>query len=262
MKNYVIKTITPFIFGALLLYLLWFAIVTVVSPPQYILPHPASVLKELASKPSVFLYHTWITTIAFGNGLMIGLILSFVLSVLTVRSRGLAAIISPLMVIMQSVPKIALAPIFIIWFGYGLGPKIVIAALISFFPLYINLVGGMKSVDSEFLDYAATLQLSPWTTIFKIRLPFAVPFFFAALKMAVIYSVVGAIVGEFVGSDKGLGFLIIQGDLSFNSVLLFAAIHILVLIGVILYLGVTLLEAWALQWKIDDKEGVGFMVTA
>ena len=88
------------------------------------------------------------------------------------------------------------------------------------------------------------------------------PYFFAALKMAAIYSVVGAIVGEFVGSDKGLGYLIIQGDLSFDSALLFAAIHVLVAIGVILYLGVSLLEIWALRWKVGDKEDLGFMVTA
>jgi NitT/TauT family transport system permease protein len=211
--------------------------------------------------PTVFLRHTWVTTVAFGNGLLIGLALSFVFSIFTIRSMRLAAVISPLMVIVQSVPKIALAPLFIIWFGYGLGPKIVIAALVSFFPLYINLVGGMRALDSELLDYAATVRLSPWKTIFKVRLPFAMPYFYAALKMAVIYSVVGAVVGEFVGSDKGLGYLIIQGDLSFDSVLLFAALHILVAIGVVLYLGVTLLEMWALRWKVADKDDLGYMVT-
>lgn len=262
MKRYVYNLVLPFIVGALFIYLVWFVAVVLISPPQYILPHPWSVLERLASMPSVFLHHTWITTLAFGNGLLIGLVLAFALSLLTIRSRRLGAVISPLMVIVQSVPKIALAPLFIIWFGYGLAPKVVIAALVSFFPLYINLVGGMRAVDSELLDYAATLHLSPLTTILKIRLPFAMPFFFAGLKMAAIYSVVGAIVGEFVGSDKGLGFLIIQGDLSFDSVLLFAALHILVAIGVILYLAVALLEVWALRWKVGDGEDVGFMVTA
>jgi NitT/TauT family transport system permease protein len=261
-KKYLFKTLMPFGLGALLIYLLWFAAVVLISPPQYILPHPLSVLRKLASMPTVFLRNTWVTMLAFGNGLLIGLALSFVLSVLTIRSRQLAAVITPLMVIVQSVPKIALAPLFIIWFGYGLGPKIVIAALVSFFPLYINLVGGMQAVDLEFLDYAATLRLTPWKTIMKVRLPFATPYFFAALKMAVIYSVVGAIVGEFVGSDKGLGYLIIQGDLSFDSPLLFASLHILVIIGVVLYLGVTILEYWALRWKVEGKDDLGFMVTA
>ncbi|MCX7049723.1 MAG: ABC transporter permease [Candidatus Sumerlaeota bacterium] len=262
MKLYLLKAIFPFLLGAILIYAFWFLAVILIHPAPYILPHPLSVLEKLLSMPGQFLYHTWITTLAFGSGLLIGLVLAFIFSVLSIRSEKLAALISPLMVIMQSVPKIALAPLFVIWFGYGLGPKVVIAALISFFPIYINLVGGMRAVDNEFLDYAATLRMSPWSTIFKIRLPFALPYFFAALKMAAIYSVVGAIVGEFVGSDKGLGYLIIQGDLSFDSALLFAAIHVLVAIGVILYLGVSLLEIWALRWKVGDSENVGFMVTA
>jgi NitT/TauT family transport system permease protein len=262
MKRYALSTIIPFLLGVVVIYVVWFLAVILVHPPQYILPNPVTVLQKLLVMRGQFLYHTWITTLAFGCGLLIGLVLAFFLSFLTIRSAKLAALISPLMVIMQSVPKIALAPLFIIWFGYGLGPKVVIAALISFFPIYINLVGGMKAVDKEFLDYAATLRMSPWATIFKIRLPFAMPFFFAALKMAAIYSVVGAIVGEFVGSDRGLGYLIIQGDLSFDSALLFAAIHVLVAIGVILYLGVSLLEIWTLRWKVGDNEEVGFMVTA
>jgi NitT/TauT family transport system permease protein len=262
MKRYMLKMILPFLLGVIAIYALWFAIVVMVHPPSYILPHPFSVFKRFASMPGEFLRHTWITTLEFANGLLIGLVLASIFSFLTIRSSKLAALISPLMIIMQSVPKIALAPLFIIWFGYGLGPKVVIAALISFFPLYINLVGGMKAVDNEYLDYAATLRMTPWSTILKIRLPFALPFFFAALKMATIYSVVGAIVGEFVGSDKGLGYLIIQGDLSFDSALLFAAIHVLVAIGIVLYLGVSLLEIWALRWKIGKEQEIGFMVTA
>jgi NitT/TauT family transport system permease protein len=261
MQRYLTKTIAPFVLGTILLYVLWFAIVAVVSPPKFILPHPLDVLRKMASMPAALWRHTLVTSVEFGVGIIIGLVVAFAFSFLTLRSTRLAAVISPLMVIVQSVPKIALAPLFIIWFGYGLGPKIVIATLVSFFPLYVNLVGGMQAVDSELLDYAATLRLSPWRTIFKIRLPFAMPFFFAALKMAAIYSVVGAVVGEFVGSDKGLGYLIIQGDLSFDSVLLFAAIQILVAIGVTLYLGVTLLEIWALRWRLGSKEDVGFMVT-
>ena len=262
MKRYLVNLLVPFIFGTVLIYFVWFTAVVVISPPAYILPHPFAVLRKLGSMPGVFLGHTWVTALAFGNGLLIGLILACGLAFLTMRSQRLAAVIGPLMVIVQSVPKIALAPLFIIWLGYGLGPKVVMAALVSFFPIYVNLVGGMQAVDNELVDYGATLGLSPWKTMFKIRLPFAMPYFFAALKMAVIYSVVGAIVGEFVGSDKGLGYLIIQGDLQFDSALLFAALHILVAIGVVLYLGVAIVEVWALRWRLGEREDVGFMVTA
>lgn len=262
MNRHLRKTIIPFVVGALVVYAVWFIAVLLVKPPEYLLPHPVKVLSRLWSMPGVFLLHTWITTKEFGLGLLIGVGLAFALAFLTVRSAGLASVIGPLMVIMQSVPKIALAPLFVIWFGYGLGPKVVIAALISFFPIYVNLVGGMRAVDPEFLDYAATLRLPPWNTMMRVQLPFAMPFFFAALKMAVIYSVVGAIVGEFVGADKGLGYLIMQGDLSFDSTLLFAAMHILVAMGIVLYLLVTLVEARMLRWRNGNRDEVGFMVSA
>ena len=206
--------------------------------------------------------HTWVTTLEFGVGLLLGLTSGFLLACLTIWSKTLDAVISPLMVILQSIPKVGLAPLFVIWFGYGLGPKIVIAVLISFFPIFINLVGGMKAIDKDYTDYALTLKMGVWETILRIRIPFAVPYFFAALKMAAIYSVVGAIVGEFVGADKGLGYLIIQGDLNFNTPLLFASLHILVFIGIVLYLGVSLLENRVLRWKNGDQDTVGFMVTA
>lgn len=251
-----------FLGGLAVLYAVWFTAIVLLKPAPYILPHPVDVWRTLVAVRGELLRHTWVTTQEFGLGFILGLLGAFLLSCLSVRSDRLDAMISPLAVIMQSVPKIALAPLFIIWFGYGMGPKIVIAALISFFPLFINLTGGMKSVDSEYLDYAATLRMRPWSVILRIRLPFAMPFFFAALKMAVIYSVVGAIVGEFVGADRGLGYLIIQADLSFNSALLFAAIHVLVLIGITLYGGVALLEGWVLRWKTGNQMGLGILATA
>ena len=210
--------------------------------------------------PGELLRHTWVTTIEFGLGFFIGLIVAFGLAFLSVWSHKLDAGISPMMVMMQSVPKVALAPLFIIWFGYGLGPKIIIAALVSFFPIYINLVGGMKAIDAEYLDYAATLCMPRSSVIFRICLPFSMPYFFAALKMASIYSIVGAIVGEFVGADKGLGYVIIQADLSFNSAMLFAGIHILVALGIVIYFVVSVLEIAVLKWKADEQD-IGYMVT-
>jgi NitT/TauT family transport system permease protein len=261
MLKYLLKSVGSFLLGVFVVYALWSAIVLLVHPAEYLLPHPLAVWRVLLSMPGELLWHTWITTIEFGLGFLIGLVVAFGLACMSVGSRRLDAVISPMMVIMQSVPKIALAPLFIIWFGYGLGPKVVIAALVSFFPVYVNLVGGMKAVDTEYLDYAATLRMSRPATIFRIRLPYAMPFFFAALKMAAIYSIVGAIVGEFVGADKGLGYLIIQADLSFNSAMLFAGIHILVAMGIVLYLAVSVLEIAVLRWKSGTQESFGYMVT-
>ena len=261
MGRYLIKTVGSFVLGTLVVYAVWFAVVLIARPAEFILPHPSAVWRIFMAMPGELLRHTWVTTIEFGLGFLIGLAVAFGLACLSVWSRMLDAMISPMMVIMQSVPKIALAPLFIIWFGYGLGPKIVIAALVSFFPIFINLTGGMKAIDSEYLDYAATLGMSRPATIFRIRLPYAMPFFFAALKMAAIYSVVGAIVGEFVGADRGLGYIIIQADLSFNSAMLFAGIHILVALGIVLYLAVSVIEIGTLRWKSVDQDSMGYMVT-
>jgi len=257
-----VKTAVPFLVGVIVIYGFWFGGVLLLNPPEYILPHPARVVERMVAMPGILLRHTLTTTIEFSVGFVGGLAVAVLLACLAAWSRKLDALVSPLMVILQSVPKVGLAPLFVIWFGYGLGPKIVIAGLISFFPIFVNLAGGMKATDQEYLDYGATLGLGTWSIIYRIRLPFAMPFFFAALKMAAIYSVVGAIVGEFVGADKGLGYLIIQGDLTFDSPLLFAALHILVAIGIVLYLGVTVIESRVLRWQGEDRDAIGFMVTA
>jgi NitT/TauT family transport system permease protein len=257
-----LRVALPFLVGTAVIYALWICVMVIVRPAEYILPSPISVFSRLFTLKSEMLRHTGVTCLESGVGFSIGLVFSCILACLTVASRKLDAIISPLVVIMQSIPKIGLAPLFVIWFGYGYGPKIAIAALVSFFPVLVNLVGGMKAVNPEYLDYAATLKMRTLGVIFHVRLPFAMPYFFAAMKMAVIYCFVGAVVGEFVGADAGLGYLIIQGDLSFDTALLFAAIHILAGIGVVLYLAVSLMETWFLRWMGDGNENMGFVVTA
>lgn len=260
--NWFKRKAMPFLVGAAVLYALWAVAVLVFRPPTYILPTPTAVFARFAATPLEIVRHTFVTVFEFSFGLLVGVATAFVAAILSVWSKRLDSILSPFAVMMQSVPKVGLAPLFVIWFGYGYAPKIVIAAMIAFFPIYMNLIGGMKAADQDLVDYAATLRMSRWKVIWKIQLPFAVPFFFAAMKMAAIYSVVGAIVGEFVGADKGLGYLIIQGDLNFDSPLLFVAIHILILIGVTLYLTIDFVETRMISWQPSRSHDVGYVTTA
>jgi len=257
----VLREIAFFVAGAVSLYGAWIVAVILLRPPEFLLPHPVAVWRRFFDLSNEIIAHTLTTATEFGLGFSIGLVCAIMFSVLTISSRHLEAIISPFTVILQSVPKIGLAPLFVVWFGYGLGPKIVISALISFFPIYVNLVGGMKMVEKSFVEYAESLRLSRWETIYRIRLPYALPYFLASLRMAGIYSVVGAVVGEFVGADKGLGYLILQGDLSFDTPLLFAALHVLIIIGILIHIGISILEAVSLRWRGTTGD-VGFFATA
>jgi NitT/TauT family transport system permease protein len=148
----------------------------------------------------------------------------------------------PFLVVAQILPKIAFAPLFLIWFGFGLMPKIVIAALIAFFPIVINMAKGLTSVDGEMLEYMDSLGASAREKFFKISLPWAMPYIFAALKISITLAIVGAVVGEFVAAGEGLGYVINAANISLDTTLMFAAIVVLSVLGVALFLVIVLLE--------------------
>jgi len=142
----------------------------------------------------------------------------------------------------QVVPKVALAPIFIIWFGHGLQPKIIIAATIAFFPVLVNTVLGLKAADHEIIELMNSIAATKRQIFWRVRLPNSLPYILPSLKVAALLSVVGAMVGEFVGSDKGLGYLMILGDVNLDTDLLFAALVIVTLVGLLIYGAVGLVE--------------------
>jgi NitT/TauT family transport system permease protein len=142
-----------------------------------------------------------------------------------------------------------LAPLFLIWFGFGLTPKIVIAALIAFFPIVINTARGLQSVDVELMQYMKSLGASWHEVFFKISLPWALPYMFASFKIAMTLAVVGAVVGEFVASDRGLGYVISYANISLDTELMFAGIFVLSALGVLFFLAVVLVEMALLSWQ-------------
>jgi NitT/TauT family transport system permease protein len=159
----------------------------------------------------------------------------------------------PLLLIAQLVPKVAIAPLLLIWFGYGLTPKVLIAFLVAFFPIVVNGASGLSAVQPELLDLANSLQASCWQTFWKVRMPTALPELFSGMKIAVTLAIIGAIIGEFVGGNSGLGYLIIVANQELDTALAFAAIVLLSLMGIVLYGLIELLERWLMPWHVPDN---------
>lgn len=235
--------------------ILWELICIVFKIPEYLLPAPHNVIIKIYQKWDVLLQHLWVTLLEILLGFSIGAIAAFIIAVGISSSKKLSEVLYPLLVITQVVPKIALAPLFLIWFGYGLLPKIIIAALISFFPIVINTTLGLTYIDTELIDLMNSISATKYQVFKKIRLPNAIPYIFSALKISILFSIVGAITGEFVGADKGLGYLIIIGNTTLDTSMVFASLTVVSFIGILCFAGITVL-----QNTISEKYGGAFTI--
>jgi NitT/TauT family transport system permease protein len=163
----------------------------------------------------------------------------------------------PVLVFTQLIPKIALAPLFIIWFGFGLFPKVFMTFLLSFFPIVIDAVVGFRSLDQEIVYLTRSMGLSGWQAFVKVRLPHALPQIFAGLKVAITLATVGAIIGEWVGADRGLGYLLLVAGGDLRTSLLFATLVVLTGIGLVLYYLMVLAERLAIPWHVSRRGPLG-----
>jgi NitT/TauT family transport system permease protein len=168
-------------------------------------------------------------------------------------SRLVESFVYPLLVFSQSVPKVAIAPLFVVWFGFGVIPKVIAAFLLGFFPVIVATVQGFKSIESDVIDLARSMGAGPLKVFIKFRLPQAMPAIFSGLKVSVTLAVVGAVVGEFVGSNSGLGYVLQKANGTFDLPLMFAALVILSMIGVLLFLVLELIERWVLPWHASQR---------
>jgi NitT/TauT family transport system permease protein len=202
------------------------------------------------------------------TGFCIGSMGGFVIGYALAKSRTVERLLSPYIVAMQAIPIVALAPLLIIWFGFGINTKIFIAALIIFFPILINSIVGIRSADSEIMELLTALDAGPFKTFFKFELPSALPVMFGGLKVGITYSVIGAVVGEFLGASKGLGALVNMARSSFDTPLVFASIILLGVLGIFFYLLMSTVELVILgpqqkrrieqekEWKRIKSKGV------
>jgi NitT/TauT family transport system permease protein len=173
-------------------------------------------------------------------------------------SKTVESYIYPLLVFSQSVPKIAIAPLFVVWFGFGIIPKVISAFLLGFFPVVVSAVQGFKSVDPDMVDLARAMQGSRFRVFCAVNLPHAMPAIFSGLKVSITLAVVGAVVGEFVGSNSGIGYVLQRSIGTFDLPTMFAALVILALLGVVLFWAVDRIERFVIPWHVSQREDIIF----
>ncbi len=227
---------------------LWEAGVRLFHVAPYILPPPSRIISVFYTHFPLLLGHASATLIEVALGLLFGALGGFALAVLIFYSRTLEHALYPLIIASQMIPVFAIAPLLIIWFGYGLWPKVTVAGLIVFFPIVVNTVDGLRSVNEETIDVLRSLDATRVQIFAYVRLPASLPSLFSGLKVGVTLSVVGATIGEWVGAKKGLGYLMIQSNALLRTDLVFAAILMLSLLGLLLFALVRIMESRFLRW--------------
>jgi NitT/TauT family transport system permease protein len=228
----------------MVLLLLWEAIVRIQDIPALILPPPTLIASNLVEnlKSGYFYPHIGATLIEVIGGFLIGTLIGLGLGFIVSQSVITRRILHPYIIASQAMPKLALAPLLILWFGYGYLPKMIIVALISFFPLFESTVSGLSQLDRDKENLFRVMRASKWQIIRKLRIPNAIPVILSGMRVAVVLSVVGAVVSEFVGANKGLGAVIMIASGMMDTPLLFSAFILLTLIGIGLYEAISLLE--------------------
>ncbi len=231
--------------------LAWHGLVLWRDYPPFILPGPAVVWRRFlaALGDGTLQRHTAVTVTEILLGLAVGLAAALVLGYVLGKNRTVERLVSPYIVTSQSIPIVAIAPLLVIWLGSGMASKVLVCALITFFPTLIATMVGIRNVDADLYDLMRSLRATRWQILRLLELPAALPVIFGGLKLSAILAVVGAVVGEFVGADVGLGFLINLARGVLDTPLMFVAVFSLIVIAQVLYLTVSLAEAYALRWQ-------------
>ncbi|MFM9857192.1 ABC transporter permease [Pseudoxanthobacter sp. M-2] len=233
---------------------LWQGAVTFFEIPVYVLPSPVRVWEAFWAAPTTLLGHAGITLFEAMSGFVLGSALGALLGVAFAYSPFMARGFMPYVIAANTIPVVAIAPIIIIWFGHGLGSKIAVTTFLSFFPLALNMMKGLQSYDRVVMDVFHVAAATPAQRFFKMRLPSALPYVFVGLKINVTFSVIGAIVAEFVQADRGLGFVIMTTYRMLAMPRLWAAMIISALIGILFFALVALIERLAIPWHASMRE--------
>jgi NitT/TauT family transport system permease protein len=223
-------------------FLVWELLVELLDVSSFVIAKPSEFISEAWTSREMLLAATWVTLQEIVYGFLIGVGVGVLLAVLIARFEFLERAIYPLVVLFQVVPKVALAPIFILWFGYGLAPKLLLIVVIVFFPITLNMLVGLKSIDQDLLLLMRSVGASRNQILTRIQIPTSLPYLFAGLRIGITFAVIGAVVAEFAGAADGLGYLIQFASTQLDTPLMFAALTIISLLGLALYYGMSLAE--------------------
>lgn len=239
-----------------LLLAVWQLSTSLFGVPAYLVPSPETVLATLLQRWSSIAENGIVTLLVTVVSFLAAILLGVGSAVLICSFRAVERLVLPLIVFSQVVPKVAIAPLLVIWLGFSIKSRVIVAFLVCFFPIVVATVSGLKSVEAELVHLSRQLRASQWQTFWMVGLPSALPQMFAGFKVAITLAVVGAIVAEFVGADSGLGYLLLVANGNFDVPLAFSVLVVLTLMGVALYGAIELIERLALPWHVSRRMDV------
>lgn len=242
----------PFAFIAAILFL-WEVVARLGSVPEYILPAPTDIAARVVRSWDILWGALIVTSSEVLIGFVLGVVLGIGLAIPIAYSATVRNTLYPIIVASQAVPKIAIAPLLVLWLGFDIWPKIAVTALMVFFPVTVTAAEGFTSVDRNLIDLLRSVHATRAQIFFRIRFPHALPHIFSGLKVGITLAVVGAVVGEWMGADSGLGYLLVYANTLLDSTLLFAALFLLIILGVVLFILVGIAERLILPWNQDAQ---------
>lgn len=240
--------IAPIVF-VLILLVIWEAVVSLGGIEKYIMPAPSDVIKVLIKDFNVMLPHIFITLYEGVLGFIISIIAALILAIIMDMVPLVKKAMYPVLVMSQTIPIVALAPLFIIWFGFGTLPKVIVVVLVCFFPIVISIVDGLDSVDKDLINHFKLMGASKVGRFIHLKLPYGMINFFSGMKIAVTYSIMGAVIGEWLGGDKGLGVYMTRARSAYALDKMFAAIVVIVIMSMALFLLISLIERVCMPWN-------------
>jgi NitT/TauT family transport system permease protein len=232
----------------------WDLTIRIFKIPPYLVPTPAAIFQQISAQWPMLLQESVPTLNATLGGFALSVAIGVPIAMLVAYSPLVESYLYPLVVFSQSIPKVAIAPLFVVWFGFGLFPRILVAFLLGFFPVVVSTVMGFKSVERDLIDLARSMGSPPLKMFYKILLPHALPAIFSSMKVSITLAVVGAVVGEFVGANSGLGYVLQRANGNFDQPLIFSALVVLSVIGSLLFIVLDVLERFAVPWHASQRQ--------
>lgn len=254
-----LRNLMPALTLAFGLVVFWELVIRLFNVPTFVLPAPTAIFTSLVAHWKPLLIAAKATSLEVLFGFVLSAVVGILVALVIVRFERFGRALYPLIVLFQNVPKVALAPIFILWFGYDLAPKILLIVVIAFFPVAIDMLAGLQSVEPSFISLMRSVGASKGKIMLRVRIPHSLPYLMAGLKVAITFSVIGAIVGEFAGANQGLGYVIQFASTQLDTPLIFAALLVVSVLGLAFYYIVEFAERVLVPWapKFDPIHSAG-----